>query len=82
MCLIPQYLQSLSEEAWTSDKTCYKAFVSLEDIDVEFERWKFKFTDSTEKKELDYCYAATKNLYLNLHAIYGVLLTMPVSVAL
>ena len=48
-----------------SVNTCYKALVSLEDIDVELERWKFKFTDSTEKKGLDYCYAATKNLYPN-----------------
>ena len=74
-------MQSLSEEAWTNAKTCYKAFVSLADIDVELERWKFKFTDSTEKKGMDYCYAATKNLYPNLHSIFGVLLTMPVSVA-
>ena len=72
--LLPQYLQSLSEEAWTSVKTGYKAFASLEDIDVELERWKFKFTDSTEKKGPDYCYAATKNLYPNVHAIFGVLL--------
>lgn len=78
--LLPQNLAKISHADCQHIKTAYNAFISDSDFDVELERWKWKHRDGNELMLKD-CVNATRNLYPNLHNIFLVLLTMPVSSA-
>lgn len=80
--LLPQNLAKISPADCQLIKTAYNAFVSDSDFDVELERWKWKHRDGNELMlNLKDCVNATRNMYPNLHNIFSVLLTMPVSSA-
>ena len=65
-------------------KQTYSAFLGPEeDVDVELERWSCRLKDDHSARDLSLvdCYNESQFLYPNLHQIFSVLLTMPVSSA-
>jgi len=80
--LLPQNVGTLTDIQWNKLKDTYSSFVCLLDIDIELERWKFKWRNISDKKyRIEDCIPATKDLYPNLHKIFIILFTMPVSTA-
>jgi len=78
--LLPHHIQSLTEKDVQDIKEGYRQFINLRDLDVEIERWKFKKFNS-DHVSLEECVSYTKGMFPNLHIIFLVLLTLPVSVA-
>jgi hypothetical protein len=82
--LLPKSLKSLTDEKWNAIKQTYSAFLGPEeDVDVELERWSCRLKDDQSARDLSLvdCYNESQFLYPNLHQIFSVLLTMPVSSA-
>jgi hypothetical protein len=86
--LLPQRLPQLTDDKWKDIKVTYSSFINVDEIDAELERWRYKYRemrDDTQQQlfqlTLEVCIQITKDLYPNIHNIFLVLLTMPVSTA-
>lgn len=83
--LLPERLPQLTETIWSDIKVTYSSFIDVNEIDAELERWRYKFRDMREfaqcHRTLEFCTQITRDLYPNIHSIFLVLLTMPVSTA-
>lgn len=75
---LPQNLARLSDEDVVVIKEAYAPFICVADLDTEVERWKWKHRDGGIL-QLEDCVESTRHLYPNLHNIFTVLLTMPVT---
>ena len=78
--LLPQNLAKISLADCQLIKTAYSAFISDSEFEVELEQWKWKHRDGNELIMED-CVTTRRNSYPNLHSIFSVLLTMPVTSA-
>jgi hypothetical protein len=82
--LLPHRLAQLTEKQWTDIKATYSSFIDVYDIDAELERWRYKFREcdvTPGQYTLESCVQSSKELYPNIHSIFLVLFTMPVSSA-
>ena len=80
--LLPQNIGALkSEDRSVICKVYSMHFICTADFDSELERWQCKCNELSKDLSLDDCVLLTEHFYPNLHKVFCVLLTMPVSSA-
>jgi hypothetical protein len=86
--LLPERLPQLTEQKWADIKVTYSSFINVHEIDAELERWRYKFSETRAIPQgqagqltLEFRVHIARDLYPNMHNIFLVLLTMPVSTA-
>ena len=78
--LLPQNLGKISLANCQNIKATYSVFINDSNFEVELARWKWKHCNGNELI-LEDCITITRNMYPNMHSIFLVLLTMPVTSA-